>query len=115
MSADKSGVVVNSRPEPKYRADCTGWFHDTDQTARIIFDAPPDVFDVLEQAAKRAGRTFNDQLWYLIDACRGARMLDLADERSLTEWRDLIGQMKMQFNPGEKWRPCSVLFPKARS
>jgi len=112
MSADESAVMVSSGRDPKFRADCIEWFHDpAHDNQKIQFRGPNHVYAALEQAAEQADRTFNDQMLHILGACRGARSLDFTDARSLSEWRDLIGQMTMQFHVGEEWIPCRAIFP----
>lgn len=113
MSTDKSAVIVNSQREPKYRADSIEWFYDPACTSIINFRGPDAVYEAIEQAAERADRSFNDQILLILRACRGEQVLYFADTRSLKEWRDLMGQMNMQFNEGEEWIPCSAIFPNA--
>lgn len=100
--------------DPKYRADCIEWFHDrARETEKIQFSGPRAVFAAIEQAAERAGRSFNDQLLYVLRVCEGRQALDFSDTRSLSKWRVLIGQLEMQLNEGEAWVPCGLIFPKA--
>lgn len=111
MSLDEAAVIVSSVRDPRYRADCIEWFHDSTHDAILQFRGPREVYEALEQAAERAGRRFNDQLVHVLRACRGGQSLDFADARSLNEWRGLMGRMDMQFHEGEEWIPCSVMFP----
>lgn len=115
MPSDKSAVIVGHIREPKYRADCVEWFHDfARETATIQLSGPHEVLAALEHAAERAGRRFNDQLFHVLRACQGRKPLDFADTRTVSEWRELMGKMDMQFREGEEWIPCSVLFPRQR-
>lgn len=87
------------------------WFHDPEHGSTILFRAPRDVYEALEEAAERTGRLFNDQLSYVITACMGIRALDFSDPRSLNDWCSIIARMELQFHEGEEWIPCSVMFP----
>ena len=110
MAQDEEATIGGYVRDPKYRADCIDWFHEPSETTRIQFIIPPDVMDALEEAAERADRTFNAQLRYVIDACRGTRPLDFEDQRPLSEWRALFSQVTMQFHGGEEWYPGSAIF-----
>jgi hypothetical protein len=82
------------RPHPRHRGDCADFFATAQQPARIALDAP--VSSISEHAAALAGRTWNDQLTYVIDLCLGDHPPDFNDERSTEDWRTLM-------SPWNKW------------
>lgn len=114
MSIDEAAAIGGYVRHPKYRADSIEWFHDPTADRKIDFTGPQDVYAAIEEAAERADRTFNDQLLYALRVCRGDVAIDFDDERSVLEWRDLMGQMKMQLNSVDEWIPCSVIFPNSK-
>lgn len=113
MSSDHAAAMGGYVRPPKYRADSIEWFHDPKADSKIDFQGSREMYAALEEAAERADRTFNDQVRYVLRVCRGDVATDFDDERSVREWRDLIGEMRMQFNDGDEWIPCRVLFPDA--
>src|ERR1043166_2732445 len=69
MRQDKSAVDVSVLREAKHRADCSDFYCNPDD-AYIGFRAPLEIVDALEGAAQRAGRTWNEQLSYVIHVCQ---------------------------------------------
>lgn len=59
----------------------------------------------MEEAAERAGRTFNAQLEYVINVCMGDRAPHADDGRTEEEWRSLFGQLEYRWTEEEEWAP----------
>ncbi|MEO8048666.1 MAG: hypothetical protein ABI684_15380 [Nitrospirota bacterium] len=68
---------------PRHRGDCAEFFVATDQTKPMIFAGTKDVLAELEHAAALAGRTWNDQVNYVMRICLGRRQPDFDDGRSV--------------------------------
>ena len=112
MANDEEATIGGYVRDPQYRSDCTDWFHEPSDTKPVQFRIPPDVIYALEDAAELAGRTFNGQMFYVLNVCRGTHPLDLEDRRTLNEWSTLFSQVTMQLHEGKEWIPCT-LFCKA--
>ena len=112
MPNDESAATAGYLREPKSRADCVEFYCAPNQTEWIDMRGPIEVTHVLEQAAEEAGRTWNDQLVYVFNVCRGAQLPSLEDTRTAEDWRTLMGKMQMCFREREdgRWIPCSVIF-----
>ena len=101
-------MSINTPRDPRYRADCIEFFLDPQDNDSIKFDMPMEVCQAIEKAAERAGKTFNGQLYYVLDVCAYGKPTDPDDQRTIQDWQHLLGQMLLQFNPGEPWVLGSV-------
>jgi hypothetical protein len=110
MPSDESASRGNNVRDPRHRADCADLVCAPDQDAWIGLRCPREVTNALEQAAEEAGRTWNDQLLYVIDMCSGHQPPSFDDTRTAEDWRTLMAQMQMQFDEGGQWFPFSYLF-----
>jgi hypothetical protein len=97
---------------PRHRGDCFEFFTAPDQTELMAFQCPATVRSELEQAAARTGRTWNDQLCYVVDLCRGHHPPDFDDPRSVEDWRTLLGQCEFRFTTAEDWSPFTCLWQR---
>lgn len=66
---------------------------------------PVDVLEELEHTAARAGRTWNDQLCYIVGIWLGHHPPDFDDERSVEDWRTLLSSCGYRFTDAEEWIP----------
>lgn len=102
------------RPNPlrplKHRADCADFYCAPEENGRIAFRGPLTVIHALEEASERAGRTFNAQLRYVIEVCRGEEPVAADDDRTVDAWQSLVGQLEMCFDEGDEWIPCAAMF-----
>jgi len=97
---------------PRHRGDCAEFFVATHQTHHGQFDGPVDVIDELEHAAAMAGRTWNDQLTYIMEVCLGKCLPDFDDGRSVEDWRTLLTPCRYRVREAEGWSPCTCLWRK---
>jgi hypothetical protein len=103
MRYDESAIVGGVLRKPQHRADCSDFYcHPDDE--HIGFHAPLEVIAALEDAAQRAGRTWNEQLIYVIDICREAERVSPDDERTPNGWRTLMAEVTICLD-GTTWIP----------
>jgi hypothetical protein len=106
------------RPNPlrplQHRADCTEFYCAPEERESLFFRGPNAVFHAIEEAAERAGVTFNAQLRYVIELCRGDRQATADDRRTEPEWRALLSQLEICFEDGGTWRPCAAILKTPR-
>ena len=106
------GYCPNPRRPPKHRADCSDFYREPEQDAHIAFRGPNAVFQAIEKASEQAGRNFNTQLAYVIEACHGMRPLHPDDVRTENDWRSLFAQLEVRFEEGEEWLPGAAILGK---
>ena len=104
MGHDESAAIGGFVRKPLHRADCADFFCNPEHDAEIGFRAPDEVVEALEAAAERTGRTWNEQLLYTIDVCRGALSVPPDEERTANDWRILMTETTICLD-GEKWIP----------
>jgi hypothetical protein len=97
---------------PRHRGNCADFFAAPHQTARIDLAGPRPAINELEHAAARAGRTWNDQLNYILELFRGYRQPDFDDERSVEDWRTLLRLCRFRANETDDWSPFACLWRK---
>ena len=97
---------------PRYRGTCADFFVAPHQTERMHFDGPVAVIGTIEHAAARTGRTWNDQLTYVLELCLGYHPSDFDDGRSVEEWRTLLSPCAFRFSEAEAWNPFTCLWRK---
>jgi hypothetical protein len=97
---------------PRHRWNCAGFFAAPHQTAHIDLAGPRSAINELEHAAARAGRTWNDQLNYILELFRGYRPPDFDDERSVEDWRTFMSPWKFRADETDDWSPFTCLWRK---
>ena len=97
---------------PRHRGDCADFFADSDQTEHVQLDGPRSAIGEIEHAAARAGRTWNTQLTYVLELCRGYHPSDFDDERSVEDWRTLLRPCRFRLSEAEDWNPFPCLWRK---
>ena len=113
MPTDESATRVGRVRTPRHRADCIDFYHKPHETELIDFRIPPEVIEILENAAEQADRTCNAQLLYVILVCQGEHLPSADDRRTVQDWQALMAEAKMQFHEGEGWIPFTVYFNEA--
>ena len=98
------------RLHPCHRGDCADFFSTTQQTECIDLDAPVSTIGEIERAAAQAGRTWNDQLTYLVELCLGDHLSDFDDRHSVDDWRTLLSRCKFRLGETECWIPFTCLW-----
>lgn len=97
------------RVQPRHRGDCADFFSSSDQTEFMQLDLPVNVLSAMEHAAARAGRTWNDQLCYIVKLLLGDNLPDFDDGRSVEDWRTLLSRCRFRFSEGEAWRSFAAM------
>ena len=113
MRTDQSATREGRVRAPLHRADCFDFYVKPEDTELIDFRIPPDVIEILENAAEQANRTWNAQLRYVIVICRGEDLPSADDRRTVNDWQALMAEAKMRFHEGEDWIPFHVCFNAA--
>lgn len=110
MGHDESAVVGSVVRKPQHRADCADFYCNPEDDASIEFNVPQDTRYALEDAAERAGRTWNEQMTYTLQVCQGDHRVSPDDERTATDWRTLMADATMCLD-GDNWIPVRGMFP----
>lgn len=113
MRSDESATKEGRVRPPRHRADCVDFYLRPQDTELIDFRIPPDIIEVIEDAAEEANRTWNAQLLYVIQVCRGQFLPSADDRRTVQDWQALMAEAKMRLNEGEDWIPFHVIFNAA--
>ena len=113
MRPDESATREGRVRAPRHRADCVDFYVKPEESELIEFRIPPDVIEILENAAEQANRTWNAQIRYVIVICRGEYLPSADDRRTVKDWQALMAEAKMRFNEGEDWIPFHVCFNAA--
>ena len=71
MPTDEAATKEGRVRAPRHRADCFDFYRRPRDTGVDRLAYPPDVIEVLENTAEQANRTWNEQLIYVIQVCRG--------------------------------------------
>jgi hypothetical protein len=95
---------------PRHRADCFDLFTAPHETECVAFQGPTDAVCALERDAARAGRTWNAQVTYVLEICRGYHPPDFDDPRSVEEWRALLAPCEFRVSEGADWNPFTCLW-----
>ena len=94
---------------PRHRGNCADFFSSSDQTEFMQLDLPVTVLSALEQAAARAGRTWNDQLCYIVKLLLGDHLPDFEDARSVEDWRTLLSRCQFRFSEAQAWSSFAAM------
>ena len=113
MRSDECATKEGRVRAPRHRADCLDFYLRPQDTEVIDFRIPPDIIEVIEEAAEQANRTWNAQVLYVITVCRGEYLPSADDRRTVQDWQALMAEAKMRFNEGEDWIPFHVHFNAA--
>ena len=70
---------------------------------------PVSVLSAVEHEAARSGRTWNDQLSYVLGLLLGKYPPDFEDMRSAEDWRTLLRPCGFRFRETEDWSPFTCL------
>ncbi|GKS58183.1 hypothetical protein YTPLAS18_17100 [Nitrospira sp.] len=108
MATEKRGRT--SLRDARHRAECVDFYREPEATERVAWRGPDDVIAVIELAAERTGRTWNEQLNYVLRVCAGDQVPSLDDDRTTRDWQDLMAQMEFSTEDDERWYPCAALF-----
>jgi hypothetical protein len=95
--------------DPRHRGDCADFFSTPGQTARMELDAPDSAIGDIEHAAAQTGRTWNDQLTYVLGLCLGYHLPDFEDGRSVEDWRTLLSRCRFRWSESEAWSSFTCL------
>ena len=107
---DESAATPSLKP-PRHRADCADFFRGPNDDDRLDFRMPPDVIHEIEQAAVQTGRTWNQQLAYILMACFRKLTPTIDDPHTVKEWRALLARTHIRFEEEEDWTPFGEMFP----
>jgi hypothetical protein len=107
MGHDESAVFRSVLRKPQHRADCSDFYCNPDD-AHIGFYAPLEIVDALEADAQRTGRTWNEQMMYVIHVCQGRERVSPDDERTPNDWRTFMAETTLCLD-GTNWIP--FLYP----
>ncbi len=113
MPTDESVTRGGRVRAPQHRADCFDLYVNPQATAVMDFRMPPDVIEVLENAAEQENRTWNEQLLYVIRVCRGECSPSADDRRTIQDWQALMAEAIMRFRVGEDYIPFRACFNAA--
>jgi len=108
MGHDVSAAVGSLLRKPQHRADCSD-FYCNPEDKYVGMRASIEVVDAIEDAAQRSGRTWNKQLMFTIQVCRGVESVAADDERTVNDWRTLMAETRICLN-GD-WLPFRIFFP----
>jgi hypothetical protein len=95
---------------PRHRADCYDLFTAPHETECVAFQGPAGVIAELERDAARTGRTWNAELIYVLEICRGYHPSDFDDPRSVEDWRTLLSPCAFRVNEAADWSPFTCLW-----
>ncbi len=113
MRTDEAATKEGRVRAPRNRADCCDIYCEPNETGRVDLRIPPDIVNMLEGAAEQADRTWNAQIAYVVEVCRGQYLPSADDRRSVQDWQALMAEAKMQLHEGDDWIPFSCLFNTA--
>ena len=88
---------------PRHRENCAELFVAAHQTERMHFDGPRSAIGDIEHAAAQTGRTWSDQLTYILGLCLGSHSPDFDDGGSVEEWRTLLSRCRFRWSEAEAW------------
>lgn len=95
---------------PRHRGDCSEFFRSPHLTESVQLDALRSTVSDIEHAAAKAGRTWSEQLTYILEVCLGKHLLDFDDPRSTEDWRMLMTPCRLRWSGMEEWYPCEHLW-----
>lgn len=113
MPTDESATKEGRVRSPQHRAECFDFYRSPRDTGLIDWRMPPDVIEVLENTAEQANRTWNEQIIYVIQVCRGECLPSADDRRTVQDWQALMAETETRLRACEEYILFFVFFNSA--